>query len=127
MSAAKPLSAKSSIGDWLNHPVGGQILREALAAGGQSESALRPVKLFSLQRVASMSKGAMTEAMVADWVARANSGEAATSAAAASDVAGAVDADAPAVELLFKALAIEHAGAQTCRKFSHDDPFSCLV
>ena len=98
MSAAKPLSAKSSIGDWLNHPVGGQILREALAAGGQSESALRPVKLFSLQRVASMSKGAMTEAMVADWVARANSGEAATSAAAASDVAGAVDADAPAVD-----------------------------
>ena len=54
MSADKPLTAKSSIGDWLKHPVGGQILRDALAAGGQSESSLKPVNLFSLQRVASI-------------------------------------------------------------------------
>jgi NAD(P)-dependent dehydrogenase (short-subunit alcohol dehydrogenase family) len=89
MSAAKPLSAKSSIAEWLKHPVGGQILRDALAAGGQSESALKPVRLFSLQRVASMSKGAMTDEMIAEWVARANSG----------DAPGAIAAqDAPAAE-----------------------------
>jgi len=82
MSTRKPLTATSSIGDWLAHPVGGQILREALAAGGQSESALKPVKFFSLQRVASMSKGAMTDEMIADWVARANGGAAPVASAA---------------------------------------------
>ena len=95
MSAAKPLSAKSSIGDWLAHPVGGQILREALAAGGQSESALKPVKFFSLQRVASMSKGMMTDAMIADWVARANSGDA---SGATADTAPDAAAAEPAAE-----------------------------
>lgn len=91
MSTPKPLTAASSIGDWLKHPVGGQILRDALAAGGQSESALKPVKFFSLQRVASMSKGAMTDEMIADWVARANSG----STPAESTGAGADDGAEP--------------------------------
>lgn len=30
----KPLTGKSSIGDWLNHPVGGHLIREMLAKGG---------------------------------------------------------------------------------------------
>lgn len=88
-----PLTAKSSIGDWLEHPVGGQILRDALASAGQSEAALKPVRIFSLQRVASMSKGAMTDEMIADWVARANGG-----VAPAADAAAEVASPAPAPE-----------------------------
>lgn len=71
----KPLTGKSSIGDWLKHPVGGQLIRDMLAAGGQSESALAPVKLFSLQRLVAMSQGQFTQAMVDDLVSKANGGE----------------------------------------------------
>ncbi|MET0303231.1 MAG: SDR family NAD(P)-dependent oxidoreductase [Microbacteriaceae bacterium] len=74
MAEDKPLTAKSSIGTWLKHPVGGDILRELLAQGGQTEKALAPAKLFSLERVASMSGGLLTSQMVSDMVARANGG-----------------------------------------------------
>ena len=60
----KPLTAKSSIGDWLNHPVGGEIFRAMLAEAGQDEKVLAPVRLFSLQRVASMSKGMMSQELI---------------------------------------------------------------
>jgi NAD(P)-dependent dehydrogenase (short-subunit alcohol dehydrogenase family) len=71
----KPLTAKTSIGDWLAHPVGGPLIREMLAAGGQDESALKPVRLFSLQRLVALSQGKMPQAMVDELVARANGGE----------------------------------------------------
>jgi len=70
----KPLTAKSSIGDWLAHPVGGPLLREMLAQGGQDESALGPVRLFSLQRLVALSRGQMPQATVDALVAAANGG-----------------------------------------------------
>lgn len=70
----KPLTAKSSIGEWLGHPVGGPLMREMLAQGGQDESALKPVRLFSLQRLVALSQGKMSQAVVDDLVARANGG-----------------------------------------------------
>ena len=70
----KPLTAKSSIGDWLKHPVGGPLLRQMLAEGGQTESALTPVKLFSLQRLVAMSQGQLKQEVVDDLVAKANGG-----------------------------------------------------
>jgi NAD(P)-dependent dehydrogenase (short-subunit alcohol dehydrogenase family) len=70
----KPLTAKSSIGDWLRHPVGGPLLREMLAEGGQTESALTPVKLFSLQRLVAMSQGQLKQEVVDELVAKANGG-----------------------------------------------------
>jgi NAD(P)-dependent dehydrogenase (short-subunit alcohol dehydrogenase family) len=70
----KPLTAKSSIGEWLKHPVGGPLLREMLAEGGQTESALTPVKLFSLQRLVAMSQGQLKQEVVDDLVAKANGG-----------------------------------------------------
>src|SRR3954464_12975834 len=70
----KPLTAKSSVGDWLKHPVGGPLLRAMLAEGGQSESALTPVKLFSLQRLVAMSQGMLKQEGVDDLVAKANGG-----------------------------------------------------
>lgn len=72
--ADKPLTAKSSVGEWLKHPVGGQLLREMLAAGGVNESALAPVKLLSLQRLVSMSQGQLPQEVVDGLVARANGG-----------------------------------------------------
>lgn len=72
MGKDKALTAKSSIGAWLKHPVGGPILRDLLAQGGQNESALAPVKLFSLERVAAMSGGRMPQEMIDDMVRRAN-------------------------------------------------------
>ena len=70
----KPLTAKSSVGEWLKHPVGGPLLRAMLAEGGQTESALTPVKLFSLQRLVSMSQGMLKQEVVDDLVAKANGG-----------------------------------------------------
>ena len=70
----KPLTAKSSVGEWLKHPVGGPLLRAMLAEGGQTESALTPVKLFSLQRLVAMSQGMLKQEVVDDLVAKANGG-----------------------------------------------------
>ena len=70
----KPLTAKSSIGEWLKHPVGGPLLRAMLAEGGQSESALAPVRLFSLQRLVAMSQGMLKQDVVDQLVATANGG-----------------------------------------------------
>jgi NAD(P)-dependent dehydrogenase (short-subunit alcohol dehydrogenase family) len=70
----KPLTAKSSIGDWLKDPVGGPLLRAMLAEGGQTEGALTPVRLFSLQRLVSMSQGQLKQEVVDDLVAKANGG-----------------------------------------------------
>jgi NAD(P)-dependent dehydrogenase (short-subunit alcohol dehydrogenase family) len=70
----KPITAKSSVGDWLKHPTGGPLLRAMLAEGGQSESALTPVKLFSLQRLVSMSQGMLKQEVVDEMVAKANGG-----------------------------------------------------
>lgn len=101
MGKDKALTAKSSIGTWLKHPVGGQILRDLLAQGGQTESALTPVKLFSLERVASMSGGRMPQELVDDMVRRANDPEALAAAPAVDpeddDVAEGAD-EAPAPE-----------------------------
>lgn len=76
MGKDKPLTAKSSIGDWLKHPVGGPLLRAMLAEGGQDEKALAPVRLFSLQRLVAMSQGTLKQEVVDDLVARANGGTA---------------------------------------------------
>lgn len=70
----KPLTAKSSVGDWLKHPVGGPLLRDMLAQGGQNESALAPVKLFSLQRLVALSQGKMPQELVDGLVAQVNGG-----------------------------------------------------
>jgi len=74
MAKDKPLTAKTSIGDWLKHPVGGPLIREMLAAAGQDEKALAPVRLFSLQRLVALSQGQMPQSVVDELVAKANGG-----------------------------------------------------
>jgi len=74
MAKDKPLTGKSSVGEWLKHPVGSPLLRELLAQGGQDEKALAPVRLFPLQRLVQLSKGQFPQAMVDEMVAKVNGG-----------------------------------------------------
>jgi len=69
------LTADSTIRQWLEHPAGGKIFRAMLEEAGQNEKVLAPVKSWPLKRVAGMSKGKMTDEMIADMVKRANAGE----------------------------------------------------
>lgn len=87
----KPLTAKSSIGDWLKSPVGGPLLRELLASGGQTEAALKPVRMLSLQRLVSLSQGQMPQSVIDDLVKQANDGDTPAGASAHADVDGAAD------------------------------------
>lgn len=70
----RPITAQSSIGDWLDHPTGGPLLREMLSAAGQDASALAPVHGLPLQRLVEMSQGQMPQSIVDDLVLRANGG-----------------------------------------------------
>ena len=70
-----PLTADSSVGTWLDDPIGGAIMRDLLAQGGQDASALKPVRMLSLKRLVKMSRGMMTTEMMDDLVARAAAGQ----------------------------------------------------
>lgn len=75
---AAPLTAKSSIADWLAHPVGGPILSAMLEQGGMTTSVLKPVRRFALQRLVAMSRGRLTQETVDDLVAQVRAAEQAT-------------------------------------------------
>ena len=68
------LSAKSTIGAWLKHPVGGPLVRGYLAQAGVDEKVLAPFRLLSLERAVGMSGGRLTPEMVDALVAEANRG-----------------------------------------------------
>ncbi|MBF4571613.1 SDR family NAD(P)-dependent oxidoreductase [Herbiconiux sp. VKM Ac-1786] len=74
-SSSAPLSADSSIATWLEHPVGGPLMRELLAQGGQDAGALRPVRRLALKRLVTLSKGQFPAELVEQLVARAAAGE----------------------------------------------------
>jgi hypothetical protein len=59
-SPQKPLSGDSSIASWLDHPVGGPIIRDLLSQAGQSADALRPVRALALKRLVKLSKGSFS-------------------------------------------------------------------
>jgi NAD(P)-dependent dehydrogenase (short-subunit alcohol dehydrogenase family) len=71
----KQLSGDSSVGEWLDHPIGGVILRDMLKKSGQDEKVLRAVRHLSLNRLIKLSKGQFTQEMVDDMTVKANSGE----------------------------------------------------
>lgn len=89
MSTPKTLSGDDSIKTWLEHPVGGPILRDLLTQAGQDADVMRPVQRLAIKRLIKLSKGQFSQEMVDQLVARA----------AAGDVpAGAADASAEAPE-----------------------------
>jgi NAD(P)-dependent dehydrogenase (short-subunit alcohol dehydrogenase family) len=71
----KPLTAKSSIGEWIDHPVGGPLISEMLGQGGQDVSTLTPVRAFSLERLIALSNGMLTQDAVDALVRAANDGQ----------------------------------------------------
>ena len=95
--AIKPITAKSTVGAWLKHPVGGPLIRQMLAASGVDAKVLTPVKLLPLQNLVAMSGGKMEQSVIDDLVAKANSDDPAVlEAALAAAPAEADDADEPA-------------------------------
>lgn len=71
----KTLTGDDSIKTWLEHPVGGPIIRELLAQAGQSPEVLRPVSRLALKRLVKLSKGQFSQEMVDQLVARAATGD----------------------------------------------------
>ncbi|GAA4942789.1 SDR family NAD(P)-dependent oxidoreductase [Actinoplanes utahensis] len=71
---SKPLTANSTIGDWLDHPEGGPALGELLAAGGADPSMLAPIRTLPLRQMVELSQGKMPQAVVDELVLRVNGG-----------------------------------------------------
>jgi len=72
--AAKELTPKDSVGTWLAHPVGGPLIREALAEAGVDEKVLAPVSFFSLERVVKMAGDRIPPGLIDELVTRTNAG-----------------------------------------------------
>mgnify|MGYP004528264335 CR=1 FL=1 len=90
-SSSAPLTAESSVGTWLDHPVGGPVLRDLLAQSGQSADALAPVRRLALSRLVDLSNGQFPPQLVDELVRRVEAGEIPNAAAPE----GATAAEAP--------------------------------
>ncbi|WP_423494510.1 hypothetical protein [Microbacterium esteraromaticum] len=69
------LTAHSTIGEWLNDDIGGDLIRALLAQSGADPEQLTPVLGLPLQQLVAMSQGAMPQSVVDDLVRAANGGE----------------------------------------------------
>lgn len=74
MATAKTLTTKDSVGTWLKHPVGGPLIREALAEAGVDPKMLAPVSFFSLERVVGMAGDRIPPGLIDELVSRTNAG-----------------------------------------------------
>ncbi len=96
MTTPKTLTGDDSIKTWLEHPVGGPIVRDLLAQAGQNADVMKPVQRLAIKRLVKLSKGQFSQQMVDDLVARAAAGDvpagAADVPAAAGDAASEADA-----------------------------------
>ncbi|RXZ71447.1 SDR family NAD(P)-dependent oxidoreductase [Agromyces albus] len=70
-----PLSGDASIGTWLDHSVGGPILRDLLAQSGQSAEVMRPVRRLAIKRLVKLSRGSFTQEQLDELVRRAAAGD----------------------------------------------------
>ena len=102
MPSKTRLTGDSSIGTWLDDPIGGPIIADLLAQSGQNASVMKPVRRLALKRLIKLSQGAFTAEMIDDLVARAAAGEVPAGAGAptADDTVAEDDAEpsAPAAE-----------------------------
>lgn len=69
-----PLTSKNTIQEWLDDSVGGPILREVLARGGQTEETLRPARQLSLRALVELGQGRFPQELVDTLVKEANGG-----------------------------------------------------
>jgi len=96
MSDPKTLTGDDSIKTWLEHPVGGPIIRDLLAQAGQSPDVLRPVSRLAIKRLVKLSKGQFSQEMVDQLVARAAAGDVPSGAATPAAPEPTTEAAAPA-------------------------------
>ncbi|WP_144875957.1 SDR family NAD(P)-dependent oxidoreductase [Microbacterium sp. 1.5R] len=69
------LTAHSTIGDWLNDPTGGPLIRGLFEQTGADPELLTPVLGLPLQQLVAMSQGQLPQSVVDDLVRAANGGE----------------------------------------------------
>ncbi|MFJ4172737.1 SDR family NAD(P)-dependent oxidoreductase [Microbacterium sp. NPDC089696] len=69
------LTAHSTIGDWLNDPTGGPLIRGLFEQTGADPELLTPVLGLPLQQLVAMSQGQLPQSVVDDLVRAANNGE----------------------------------------------------
>jgi len=63
------LSASSTVGEWLDHPVGGRIIGAVLEQAGASAEALAPARSLPLEQLVTLSNGQFPAEMVDGLVA----------------------------------------------------------
>ncbi|MGW2091568.1 SDR family NAD(P)-dependent oxidoreductase [Promicromonospora sukumoe] len=80
------LTPRSTVGDWLDHPVGGPILTAFLAQGGATPDSLAPARGLALEQLVAMSGGKFPAEALDALVGAYR--EAAPEEAAAGDAAG---------------------------------------
>lgn len=93
------LTGDSSISAWLADPVGGALLRDMLAQGGQSADVFKPISRLAIKRLVKMSRGSFTQEMLDDLVRRAAAGDVPEGAVAPVADEAPVEASDPAVPL----------------------------
>ncbi|GGA75307.1 hypothetical protein GCM10011490_27590 [Pseudoclavibacter endophyticus] len=71
---AHGLTANNTISEWLDHPVGGELVRGLLAQSGVDEDKLAPVRGLPLQQLVALSQGRLAQDVIDDLVLRANDG-----------------------------------------------------
>ncbi|MEJ1092385.1 SDR family NAD(P)-dependent oxidoreductase [Microbacterium istanbulense] len=69
------LTANSTIGTWMNDPVGGPLIRGLFEKTGADPELLTPVLGLPLQQLVAMSQGQLPQSVVDDLVRAANGGE----------------------------------------------------
>lgn len=74
MTESKPLTAHSTIGEWLDHPEGAPLIQGLLAQAGVGEEMLAPVRGLPLQQLVALSQGQLPQSVVDDLVLQANGG-----------------------------------------------------
>jgi len=74
MTSSKPLTASSSIAEWLGHPSGGPLIRGLLAQSGTDASRLDAIKQLPLQQLVVLSQGQLSQETVDGLVLQANGG-----------------------------------------------------
>ena len=74
MTDPKPLTAHSTIGEWLAHPEGAPLIQGLLAQAGVGEEMLAPVRGLPLQQLVALSQGQLPQSVVDDFVLRVNGG-----------------------------------------------------
>ncbi|MFT4050916.1 MAG: SDR family oxidoreductase [Microbacterium sp.] len=83
----RPLTAKNTIAQWLDHPAGAPVIGALLSSMGQGDEVLAQIRGLPLETLAAMSQGKLSQETIDDLVRQANGGilpEATTAAAAAS-------------------------------------------